>query len=204
MDKVKLVLGTRNKDKMSEIAILLSDISDRFEFLPVIEFMNIPKVLEDGKSLEENAIKKAKTTAESSGLLTVAEDTGLEVEYLDGAPGVFTARFAGEGCTYEDNNLKLLSMLNGVAAENRKATFRCVACVAATDGKTYIAEGSIDGYIATEMRGSVGFGYDPVFLVPEYNKTFAELGSDIKNKISHRAKAFEKIKKILLEKFYNL
>ncbi|MDI6641085.1 MAG: RdgB/HAM1 family non-canonical purine NTP pyrophosphatase [Elusimicrobiota bacterium] len=202
MDKVKLVLGTKNKDKISEIIILLSDISDKFEFLPLTAFVNAPKVIEDGKTLEENAIKKAKMIAESLRLLTVSEDTGLEVEYLDGAPGMLSARFAdeeGKGCTYEDNNRKLLSMLNGVPTEKRSARFRCIACVASLDGKIYTAEGTIDGYIASEMRGTAGFGYDPVFLVPQFNKTFAELGLKIKNKISHRAIAFEKIKKILLE-----
>jgi XTP/dITP diphosphohydrolase len=199
LSKIKIVIGTRNKNKLSEILNLLTDLSEKFEFLPVSEFTEAPIVIEDEKTTKENAIRKARQTAEKLKLVALAEDTGLEVEYLDGLPGVISARFAGEGCTYEDNNKKLLSLLDGVPFESRKAKFRCIAAVALPDSRTYTCEGKINGYIATEIRGTAGFGYDPVFIVPEYNKTFAELGSEIKNKISHRAIAFEKIKKILLE-----
>ncbi len=196
---MKLVIATRNKDKFKEIKEILKGIPEEIEIVSLFDFPNFPKIVEDGKTLEENAIKKAKTAQELLKLPTIGEDTGLEVEYLNGAPGVYSARFAGPGCSYSDNNEKLLSLLEGVPFEKRKAKFRCVVCFSQPSGEIKIVEGAIDGFISTEPKGTNGFGYDPVFFVPEYKKTFAELPSEIKNKISHRAKAFQKAKEILLE-----
>lgn len=192
----EIVLATRNKHKISEIKDIIGDIG--IKILTLLELNISSDISETGKTLYENALLKATFVAKLAQKYSLAEDTGLEVEYLNGAPGVFSARFAGEGCTYEDNNRKLLSLLNGVPYENRRARFICVAVVCAPDGKVWSEEGVITGYISFEPRGNNGFGYDPVFIVPEYGKTFAELGPEIKNKISHRAISFNKIKQILL------
>lgn len=197
---MKLIIATRNKDKFREIKEILKDLTEKIEILSLNDFPDFPKIIEeDGKTLEENAIKKAKTASEILKLPAIGEDTGLEVEYLKGAPGVYSARFAGPGCTYDDNNRKLLSLLEGVPFEKRKAKFRCVVCFSQQGKKPKIVEGAIEGFISTEPKGKNGFGYDPVFFVPEYGKTFAELPSELKNKISHRSIAFRKIKEIICE-----
>jgi len=196
---MKLIIATRNKDKFREIKEILKDLTEKIEILSLNDFPDFPKIIEDGKTLEENAIKKAKTASEILKLPAIGEDTGLEVEYLKGAPGVYSARFAGPGCSYNDNNKKLLSLLEGVPFEKRKAKFRCVVCLIQPGEEPKLVEGAIEGFILTEPKGKNGFGYDPVFFVPEYKKTFAELPLEVKNRISHRSIAFRKIKKILCE-----
>jgi XTP/dITP diphosphohydrolase len=191
--KIKeIILATGNKHKVSEIKDILSDLNVNIK--PMMEFDNYPNVVEDGLTLEENATKKAVEVAKFFNSWAVADDTGLEVEYLNGAPGVFAARYAGEGCTYEDNNKKLLKALE--KADNRKAKFRCVIALSDPQGnKVILSKGEINGIISEKISGTKGFGYDPIFFVEEQGCTFAELAECIKNKISHRALALQDLKK---------
>ena len=192
---LEIVLATRNKDKVKEIEKILNGINARL--LSLEDFPGCPKVMEDGETLEANAKKKALVISQYTKKLSLAEDTGLEVEALGGAPGIRSARFAGDNCTYEDNNRKLLKLMEKVSLGERRAKFRCVAALARPDGEVVTCEGVCEGIIDFEMKGKSGFGYDPLFLLPEYGKTFAELGEEMKNKISHRARALAKIKKII-------
>jgi XTP/dITP diphosphohydrolase len=191
-----LLIGTHNRHKVKEIAQFLQDLPWTIKSL--LDFPQIPPVQEMGSTLKENAILKAKTYAKATGLLTLADDTGLEVDALHGAPGVYSARYAGENCTYFDNNQKLLRALEGLTSEQRTAKFKCVvACYEPASDHLQIAEGVLEGEILTKMQGQNGFGYDPVFFVPHLKKTLAELDLFEKNKISHRALALKKAKQIL-------
>lgn len=194
--KQDLVLATRNVHKGAEMAALLGDLGIRVRTLA--EFPDAPEVIEDGATCEANAVKKATAIAAYTGLTAVADDTGLEVDALDGRPGVFAARYAGEGATYEDNWRKLLHELTGVPRHKRTARFiTVVAIVQPADGLVETATGVLEGLITEEPMGTGGFGYDPVFLIPEEGKTLAELTPDEKNRLSHRAKAFVKAKALL-------
>lgn len=194
----QIILATGNKHKVIEIKDILRDL--QVEIKPMIDFEKYPEVIEDGKTLQDNAIKKATEVAKYFNSWAIADDTGLEVHYLNGAPGVYSSRYAGEDCSYADNNNKLLKALEGVLMENRQAQFRCVIALSDPQGNVKIlAEGKIKGYIATNLSGATGFGYDPLFYVPKYEKTFAELGEEIKNKISHRGLALQDFKKKFLE-----
>jgi XTP/dITP diphosphohydrolase len=191
----QLVLATRNRHKAQELASLLSDLGI---FIRTIDaFPQVPDVIEDGTTCEANAIKKAKAVSRATGLLAVADDTGLEVDALGGRPGVYAARYAGEHVTYEDNWRKLLRELSGVPHDRRTARFITVAAIASPSGEVQVAEGQLQGVITEEPAGAQGFGYDPVFFVPELGKTLAELSPDEKNRISHRAKAFAQVREIL-------
>ncbi len=190
----KLLIATKNQDKIAEIRLLLADLD--VELLTLNEFPNVPDVIEDGLTLAENAIKKAKSYFEFTKIPAVADDTGLEVDYLNELPGVYSARFAGENATYSDNVNKLLKELHGIPSEKRGATFRCVVALC-NEQKTKTVEGKCEGVILEETRGESGFGYDPVFYVPEYDCTFAEMDLELKNRVSHRAKAFLKLKELL-------
>jgi len=190
-----IVLATRNRHKRDELAALLSDLDVRIRTMD--EFPNVPEVVEDGETCQANAIKKAKTVAAATGMSAVADDTGLEVDALGGRPGVYAARYAGEQATYEDNWLKLLRELKGVPLARRTARFITVAAIASPEGDVQVAQGILDGQIAEEPSGSKGFGYDPVFLLPESGKTLAELSAEEKNRISHRAKAFAQVRQLL-------
>jgi XTP/dITP diphosphohydrolase len=191
----EIIFATRNLHKIEEIKEILKDLN--IKIAPMISFDKYPKTIEDGKTLEENAAKKAREAAEFFKQWTIADDSGLEVDYLNGAPGVYSARYAGEGCSYDDNNKKLLAALNGVAEEKRTAKFRTVIAISSPEGKIYFTEGKIFGTMSLRVAGISGFGYDPIFYVPEYGKTFSELGSEVKNSISHRAKALQKAKEVL-------
>ena len=153
---------------------------------------------EDAPTLEGNAQKKAYEIAHYTNQIALADDSGLEVDFLDGAPGVISARFAGAGCSYNDNNQKLLNLLKGVPTEHRRARFRCVMALAVPGGATQTVEGSLSGYITDRPRGTEGFGYDPVFLVAEIGKTLAEMGPNQKNALSHRYQALQAMRAILL------
>jgi len=192
---MELVLATQNKDKIREIKHILRGLP--VKLFSVEDYPDMPEVIEDGKTLKENAVKKAVTIARFTGKWALADDTGLEVAALDGAPGVYAARFAGPDCKYIDNNKKILRLLAGLPRSKRSAQFKCVIALADPKGKTKTVLGVIRGYIGTEMKGKNGFGYDPVFVMPKYGKTFAQLASGTKNKISHRAKALEKMKKVI-------
>jgi XTP/dITP diphosphohydrolase len=192
----ELVLATRNVHKGAEIAALLSGVAVTVRTLA--EFPEAPDVLEDRLTCEANAVKKAKAIAGYTGLTAVADDTGLEVDALGGRPGIYAARYAGVHASYQDNWRKLLRELDGVPRERRTARFITVAAIAEpSTGKVEVAEGILEGLIAEAPAGTHGFGYDPVFFIPELGKTLAELSPAQKNRISHRARAFEKIKAIL-------
>ena len=193
----EVVLATRNRHKAEELVALLGDLGIMIHTLD--EFPGAPDVVEDGDTCEANAVKKACAIAEFTGLLAVADDTGLEVDALGGRPGVYAARYAGEDATYEDNCRKLLRELTGVPCEQRTARFLTVAAIALPSDGIRVAQGTLDGVIAEEAAGTLGFGYDPVFLIPELGKTLAQLSADQKNTISHRAKAFAQVKDLLRE-----
>ena len=192
---MKLVLATRNPGKVRELSQLLSPLG--YEVLSLEHFPGVPEVVEDGATFKDNAVKKATAVARHTGQLALADDSGLEVDYLGGAPGVRSARFAGEGHDDRANNEKLLRLLAGVPPEKRTARFRCVVAVATPEGKVLTTEGTCEGIIAEEPRGEGGFGYDPLFYVPSCGKTFAELEPEVKNRISHRGRALALMREIL-------
>jgi len=194
---MKLVLATNNPHKVEEIRSLLSDLE--VEILTPEDFTSFPELKEEGSTLEENAVSKAMVTCQFTGLASLADDTGLEVEALDGAPGVRSARFAGETATYDDNNRKLLSLLEGLPKDKRKAVFRCVIAIAFAEQDVQTVEGRAEGYIIEKPRGKQGFGYDPLFYYSTLGKTFAELSPHEKNRVSHRAEALRKAKELLLQ-----
>jgi len=195
----KLILATRNQDKAKEIKKILSDLTPpagNFEILDLSSFPDCPEVPEDGKTLRENALKKARGVFKQTEILTLADDTGLEVDYLLGAPGVYSSRYAGENATYEDNRRKLLHALKGVPPRRRTARFKCVTALVG-NGIEETTEGVVEGKILFESRGKEGFGYDPLFVPQGCDKTYAEIAPEEKNRISHRAKALEKMKEVL-------
>jgi XTP/dITP diphosphohydrolase len=198
----ELVLATRNCNKAIELVALLGDLGIKIRTLD--EFPDAPEVVEDGDTCEANAVKKARAIAEFTGLPAVADDTGLEVDALGGRPGVYAARYAGEHATYEDNCQKLLRELTGVPREQRTARFLTVAAIALPSNGIRVAQGTLEGVIAEEASGTLGFGYDPVFLIPELGKTLARLSVDQKNTISHRAKAFAKVREMLSGSMVNV
>jgi XTP/dITP diphosphohydrolase len=187
---MQLLLATRNKDKLRELQALLAEL--KFDIRSSADIADLPEVIEDEPTVRDNAIKKALTTAAVTGLLTLADDTGLEVDALQGDPGVRSARFAGEGATYHANNKKLLKLLDGVPLEKRAARFRCTVAIADKEGLVGVVEGICNGTILEEEHGGSGFGYDPLFLPDSQVKTFAELPLEVKIRISHRAKAMQK------------
>lgn len=192
---MEIVLATQNPDKIREIKEVLKDLP--IKILTLMDLGLKEKVEETGKTLEENALLKAKFWAEKTGKWALADDTGLEVEALNGAPGVHTSRYAGENASYEDNWKKLLKNMEGIPWEKRKARFRCVIAIVSPKGKRHIAEGILEGYITLEAKGNEGFGYDPVFYIPEKGKTLAEMSLEEKNSLSHRGKALQKAKEII-------
>lgn len=195
MRLLRLVLATKNQGKVRELQDMLKSMD--FEVVSLAEYPGVPEVEEDGNTFWENAVKKAREIAAATGELAMADDSGLEVDYLGGAPGVYSARFAGEHGNSKANNEKLLKLLEGVPWEKRTARFRCVVAIATPDGEVKTAEGTCEGIITTEPRGKEGFGYDPLFYYPEYGKTFAELDRDTKNQISHRGKALRAAREFL-------
>ena len=180
-----IVLATRNEGKIREFRRILADFP--IEIKSLEDFGPIPDVVEDGETFEDNAVIKARHTARILGLPAIADDSGLEVAALGGAPGIKSARYAGEAADDRGKNLKLLNALEGI--EDRKARFVCVLAIAVPRGPALIYEGICEGAIALEMKGGNGFGYDPVFYFPPLGKTFAELSADEKNRVSHRGKA---------------
>ena len=185
--KKKLVVATNNAHKLEEIAAILGDEMELLSLKDIKCFADIP---ETADTLEGNACQKAMYIYENYGMDCFADDTGLEVDALNGAPGVYSARYAGDGHDSEANMQKLLHELEG--KKNRKAQFRTAICLI-QEGKEYLFEGIVKGEIIQEKRGGAGFGYDPIFVPEGYEQTFAELGNDVKNTISHRARAVEKL-----------
>ena len=192
---IDLVLATRNEKKLAEMKDILADMD--FNIRSVRDFPCVPEIEEVGITFEANATAKAVQVANSAMRLALADDSGLEIDFLEGFPGVRSARFAGEDATDEVRNRKVLDLLEGVPQSERKARFRCAIAVAAPDGQVEVVAGACEGEIALEPRGNTGFGYDPIFIVPAYGKTFAELGQEKKNQISHRANALKKARDLL-------
>ncbi len=192
----RIVLATHNRDKLSEMQHMLSALKVRL--LTLDDFPSIGEIAETGDTLIENALIKARTVHQQSGLPAIADDTGLEVDVLHGAPGVYSARYAGDSATYKDNVIKLLYELKDIPVQLRTARFRSVVSYVNGDIELW-TEGAVDGIITDAPRGSKGFGYDPVFLIPRLNKTYAELSTEEKNKISHRGLALGKLRKLLIK-----
>jgi len=185
-----LVIATRNKNKLREFQEILKDL--KIEVRSLDDFGPTPEAIEDGETFDDNAYKKAIHTAKILGLPAIADDSGLVVDALKGEPGVYSARYAGENATDEENCQKLLSELKGVG--NRRAHFQCVLSIAVPSGPALTYEGKCDGMIIDSKRGDSGFGYDPIFYFEELGKTFAELSMEEKNKVSHRGKALADVK----------
>jgi XTP/dITP diphosphohydrolase len=192
----KIVLATNNPHKAGEIREILRGIP--FEILSAADFPNFPDPEEHGATLEENARIKAIAVHKATGLWAIADDSGLEVDALGGAPGVVSARFAGPGCTFADNNRKLLELMKDIPDGERGARFRCVAALAMSPDDVHVFTGEIAGTITREPHGQGGFGYDPVFFVPVLGGTFAEASAMDKNRLSHRGRAFRRVADYLL------
>jgi XTP/dITP diphosphohydrolase len=184
---MELVVATGNPGKLAEIRKLLADAGVAVRGLG--DFAEVPEIVEDGETFEENALKKALTIARFTGCLTLADDSGLVVDALGGTPGVRSARYAGEGASDADNNRKLLAELRGVPPAGRRAAFCCVVALCGPDGWSRVFHGRLAGLISEQPRGEGGFGYDPLFLVSELDKTLAEIPLEEKNRISHRGQA---------------
>ena len=194
---MKLLVATGNQGKLKEIRYLLDGAP--IEIVGLDQLVDPPDVIEDGATFVANARKKAQEMAQFSGYLTLADDSGLVVDALNGAPGVYSARYAGEQGDDAANNSKLLSELQDVAEEKRQAAFHCAMALAWPDGRCETCDGKVSGLIMCSERGTGGFGYDPLFMVPEYGKNMAELSLEIKNRISHRGTALRKVIPLLLE-----
>lgn len=192
---MKVYIGSKNKDKIKEIRDILKD----YEIVSLTEYPQAPEVIEDKDTITENAVKKAIENAQYTGLLTVADDTGLFVRALNDRPGVYSARYAGESCSYEDNRKKMLAEMKD--QNDRYAEFRTVVALADKNGLIATAQGIVPGQITQEEIGDSGFGYDPIFHVNEANKTYAQMSDKEKNMLSHRAKAFFLIKEDI-KKYY--
>ena len=192
---MKILLATQNQGKVRELQEMLAD--GDIEVLSLLDFPDWQEVEESGSTFAENAALKARAAVSRTGLISLADDSGLEVDALDGAPGVYSARFAGEPKDDERNNDKVLELLEAVPDERRTARFRCSLVIAAPDGEEYHTEGTVEGRILRQRRGKGGFGYDPIFFVTEFARTMAELNLTQKNKISHRGQALRKVIPIL-------
>ncbi|TCO69852.1 XTP/dITP diphosphatase [Marinisporobacter balticus] len=191
-----IVIASKNKHKLEEIKEILKDFPLAIKAMDEVGLEQL-EIIEDGETFEENAMKKAEEVMKKTGAISIADDSGLEVEAINNKPGIYSARFSGEGATDDKNNKKLLDMLKDIPVEKRKARFVSVISVVFPDGRKISVRGECEGSIGFEEKGYNGFGYDPLFIVPKYNKTFAELGPELKNKMSHRAKALEKLKEKL-------
>ena len=188
-----IVLATRNQGKIAEIRALLPGLGIQ----PAASYPGCPEPDETGRNFEENALIKARAVAQYTSRAALADDSGLEVDALDGAPGVRSARYAGAGATDRDNIQRLLDALDGIPDADRTARFRCAMAVAAPDGRTWTVEGVCEGRIIRKPRGGAGFGYDPLFVPAGYKSTFGELERSVKNRISHRAMALDRIRDVL-------
>jgi len=190
-----LVVATRNKKKLLEIKEILKGTN--LTLLPLDSYKNSPKVIENGKTFKENAVKKAVKLARFTGGFCLGEDSGLCVDALQGAPGIYSARFSGRDKSDIKNNLKLLRLLKNTPWPKRKAYYVCAVALADKNGLIEVVEGRCNGLIALEPKGNSGFGYDPVFYIPKYKKTFAQLGEKIKHTMSHRYHALKKARRII-------
>ena len=191
----KIIFATGNEGKIREIRLILEDLG--MEVLSLKEAGIQLEIQENGDTFEENAVIKARAVMEETGALVLADDSGLEIDYLNGEPGVYSARYLGEDTSYRIKNQNLIDRLEGVPEEKRTARFVCVIAAVFPDGRTLMARGTIEGIIGYEERGEGGFGYDPIFWLPEYACSTAELTMEKKNELSHRGKALRIMKKEL-------
>ena len=192
--KMKIVLATHNRDKCAEMEAIMKDMP--IQLLTLNEFPEIEEIIENGKTLEENALIKAKTVHKITHLSAIADDTGLEVDALDGKPGIYSARYSGENCSYYDNVNKLLKEMENIPPQKRSALFR-TAIAYVDENMELTTEGVVEGVIIDVMKGIDGFGYDPVFYMPGMKKTYAEMSMNEKNQISHRGKAVKNMQILL-------
>lgn len=193
--KKRIIFATGNAGKMKEIKSIFSDFD--VEIVSMKEAGIDCEIEENGTSFEENALIKAKAIHKITGDIVLADDSGLEVDYLNKEPGIYSARYMGEDTPYSMKNENIIKRLEGVPVEKRTARFVCVIAAVLPDGSTKVVRKTIEGYIGYEEKGENGFGYDPIFMVPEYNKTTAELTMEEKNRISHRGKALQSMKEEL-------
>lgn len=196
-EEKRIIFATGNEDKMREIRMILADLD-----LPIVSMKEAGvsvRIVEDGTSFLENAVIKAKTVMEQTGEIAMADDSGLVIDYLGGEPGIYSARYMGEDTSYEIKNANLIGRLEGVEDERRSARFTCAIACALPDGRILTSEASMEGRIGYESRGENGFGYDPIFYLPEYGCYSAELAPEKKNELSHRGKALRQMEKKLRE-----
>jgi len=193
----ELIIATKNKGKLREIKEILKDFN--LKITSLLDYPQYPQIEESGKTFAQNALIKAVTIAQYTGKLTLGEDSGLQVKALNNGPGIYSARYSGERATDQKNNNKLLRDLKTIPTRKRQARYRCYAALVDKNGIVDVVNGSCSGLITTCPKGTNGFGYDPYFFLSRYQKTFGELDPAIKAKISHRARAMKKIKKVLSE-----
>ena len=198
----KLIFATGNEGKMNDFRMILADLG--YEIQSMKEAGINVDIVEDGQTFEENALIKARAISKESGCLVLADDSGLEVDYMDKAPGIYSARFLGEDTSYRVKNQYIIDQLAGVPDSKRTARFVCAIAAVFPDGSEYTRRGTIEGIIGYEERGENGFGYDPIFYLPELGKTTAELDPEEKNKISHRGNALRLMKKVIKEHKENM
>jgi XTP/dITP diphosphohydrolase len=192
----ELIVASRNKGKVGEIKALLTDLP--FKVTSLSDYPHIPEIIEDGRTYRANALKKAREVAQATGKIAMSDDSGIEVKALGNAPGIYSARFAGKGASEKARNRKLFAMLKGVPMHKRQARYRCVIALVDAKGRELgVVQGTCSGYITTKNIGKNGFGFDPLFLLKRYNKTFGQLPPELKAKISHRARALKKFRLLL-------
>jgi XTP/dITP diphosphohydrolase len=192
---MELLVATRNRGKVREIGKALGGMGFRIRSLH--DFEDVPDVEEDGRTFGENALKKARFYSKCLNLLTVSDDSGLVVDSLNGRPGIYSARFAGEKATDQENNKKLLNLMENVPASRRDARFRCAIAIVSPRGEEVVVEGECRGKIGFKEVGKKGFGYDPLFILPQLKKTVAQLTLEEKNRVSHRGNALRKLKRVI-------
>ena len=190
-----IVIASNNQGKIKEIKDFYKKL--KINFFSLKDFPALQKIKEGSGTYEKNAIQKAIKVSEFTRMISLADDSGIEIDALGGKPGIVSARFAGKGISDRERNLKILKLLENIPESSRKAKFVCIIAIVKPDRSSYIVKGICKGMIAKKPRGKSGFGYDPIFIFPRYNKTFAEMGIDLKNRISHRGKALRKAEKIL-------
>ena len=193
--KLELIVATKNKKKLEEIEHILKGLN--VEISSLADYPAAPRIIENGRTFKENAVKKAVKIARFTKRLSLGEDSGLCVDALAGRPGIYSSRFSGKDKSDIKNNLKLLNLLGNLPLSKRKAYYVCAVALADNDGLIGVVEGKCFGRIGFEQKGSFGFGYDPLFIIPGYKKTFAQLAPRVKHKISHRFRALEKTRKLL-------
>ncbi|MBF0571808.1 MAG: RdgB/HAM1 family non-canonical purine NTP pyrophosphatase [Candidatus Omnitrophica bacterium] len=194
----ELIVASRNKGKVAEIKELLAGLP--FKVTSLLDYPDIPDIVEDGRTYRANALKKARETALATGKMAMSDDSGIEVRALSNAPGIYSSRFAGKGASEKARNKKLFAMLKGVPMHKRQARYRCVIALVNAKGQELgVVQGTCSGYVTTRDMGENGFGFDPLFLLKRYNKTFGQLPAALKARISHRARALKKFRVLLGE-----